>query len=212
VTTGKALPDAAARACLIAKDATANLREFLTTSSRMAFLTVQQCERELDQMERQIDETLPAAITRVGEARARELLASLRFITDLERIGDLLSWVGNRSAMGRLDQSDITRIAAMLSTLEAMLDKSYEGFTTRNPECADEVLRMDPELDRQRTMIFEQHLSGRHRRTKNESVDALFITQAIERAGDHATNLAEEIIHLVEGRSMRHTKGRAVEV
>jgi hypothetical protein len=53
------------------------------------FLAIKDCEKELDQIERKIDDQLPEAITRVGEAKARELLACLKFITDLERIGDL---------------------------------------------------------------------------------------------------------------------------
>jgi phosphate transport system protein len=209
--SAESIPETAARACLIAKDSAANLHEFITSSSRMAYLTVQQCERELDQIEREIDETLPAAITRVGEARARELLASSKFVTDLERIGDLLLWVGNRASQERLAHQDAARIASMISNLEAMLAKAHEGFTTRNRDLADEVLRMDPEIDRQRTMIFEAQLRGGGKR-KNENIGVLFMAQSIERAGDHATNLAEEIIHLVEGRSIRHTKGKPVEV
>jgi phosphate transport system protein len=207
----ESIPQAAARACLVAKDAAANLHEFIISSTRMAYLTVQQCERELDQIEREIDETLPAAITRVNESRARELLASQKFITDLERIGDLLLWVGNRASQDKLDDQDATRVASMIATLEVMLEKAHEGFVTRDRDLADEVLRMDPEIDRQRTMLFEEHLRARGKR-KNENIGALFIAQSIERAGDHTTNLAEEIIHLVEGRSIRHTKGKPVEV
>ena len=76
------------KACLIARDAVFNLRDFLTSGSRMAFLAIKDCEKELDQIERHIDEDLPGAISRVGEAKARQLLACLKFITDLERIGD----------------------------------------------------------------------------------------------------------------------------
>ena len=77
------------RGCLIARDAVFNVRDFLADGSRLAFLAIKDCEKELDQIERKIDEQLPEAITRVGEAKARELLACLKFITDLERIGDL---------------------------------------------------------------------------------------------------------------------------
>jgi len=77
------------RGCLIARDAVFNVREYLADGSRLAFLAIKDCEKELDQIERKIDDQLPEAITRVGEAKARELLACLKFITDLERIGDL---------------------------------------------------------------------------------------------------------------------------
>src|ERR1700730_12401020 len=78
----------ALRAFLIARDAAFNVRDLLTHSSRMAFLAIKDCEKELDIIERYIDERLPAAITRVNEARARQLLTSLKCTTDLERIGD----------------------------------------------------------------------------------------------------------------------------
>src|SRR6202050_1916301 len=84
------------KACLIARDAAFNVRDLLTHSSRMAFLAIKDCEKELDQIERQIDERLPAAITRVNEARARQLLSSLKCTTDLERIGDLMMSVAMR--------------------------------------------------------------------------------------------------------------------
>ena len=58
----------ALKAYLIARDAAFNLRDLLTTSSRMAFLAIKDCEKELDQLERQIDERMPEAITRVNEA------------------------------------------------------------------------------------------------------------------------------------------------
>ena len=78
----------ALKACLIARDAAFNVRDLVTTNSRMAFLAIKDCEKELDFIERQIDEGLPAAITRVNEARARQLLSSLKCTTDLERIGE----------------------------------------------------------------------------------------------------------------------------
>ncbi|MGB8471632.1 MAG: PhoU domain-containing protein, partial [Candidatus Sulfotelmatobacter sp.] len=86
----------ALKAFLIARDAAFNVRDLLTHSSRMAFLAIKECEQELDIIERYIDERLPAAITRVNEVRARQLLTSLKCTTDLERIGDLMMSVAMR--------------------------------------------------------------------------------------------------------------------
>src|SRR5262249_36398419 len=69
------------RACLIARDSVFNVKDFLSSNSRMALLTIKDCEKELDQIERKIDEQLPGAISRVGETKARQLLACLKFIT-----------------------------------------------------------------------------------------------------------------------------------
>src|SRR5438445_3714170 len=89
------LVDMICRACLVAKDAAFNVGDYIASSSRIAFVAVQQCEKELDQIERDVDQALPSAIAEVGELQARQLLACLKFITDLERIGDLLCSVAN---------------------------------------------------------------------------------------------------------------------
>ena len=78
------LADLALRACLVASDAAFNIKDFLANGSRMALLAVRDCEKELDRIESQIDEQLPRAIAEVSEPEARELLACLRFSTDLE--------------------------------------------------------------------------------------------------------------------------------
>src|SRR5438045_5979300 len=78
------------QACLVAKDAAFNIREYISEGSKMAFLAVKDCEKELDRIERYIDESIATAISEVSEAEARELLACLKFIIDLERIGDLM--------------------------------------------------------------------------------------------------------------------------
>src|ERR1700757_4714794 len=121
----------ALKACLIARDAAFNVRDLLTNSSRMAFLAIKDCEKELDLIERQIDERLPAAITRVNEARARQLLSALKSTTDLERIGDLVMSVAlrvqNRTA--RIPVSDVRQLVEMSSILRDMLDLIHKGFS-----------------------------------------------------------------------------------
>ena len=102
----------ALKACLIARDAAFNVRDLLTNNSRMAFLAIKDCEKELDLIERQIDERLPAAITRVNEARARQLLSSLKSTTDLERIGDLVMSVAMRvqARTSKMHASDVRAV------------------------------------------------------------------------------------------------------
>src|SRR5579864_2700765 len=109
------------RGCLIARDAVFNTRDFLADGSRLAFLAIKDCEKELDQIERKIDEQLPEAITRVGEAKARELLACLKFITDLERIGDLQWWVAQRLQSVRVPPKTRKQMQKIAEILEGML-------------------------------------------------------------------------------------------
>jgi phosphate transport system protein len=196
----------ALRACLIARDAAFNVRDLITSNSRMAFLAIKDCEKELDLLERQIDDQLPAAITRVNEARARQLLASLKCTTDLERIGDLVMSVALRvqARTGKMPASDKRQLVAMSETLREMLDLIHQGFTNLDLECARKVLQMDKDVDRVCHAMFQEHLTENVSPGDTSGFEILLMAQALERAGDHTTNLAEELYSLIEGRSLRH--------
>lgn len=192
----------ALKACLIARDAAFNVRDLVTSSSRMAFLAIKDCEKELDLIERQIDERMPEAITRVNEARARQLLSSLKCTTDLERIGDLVMSVAMRmqARTAKVPVSDVRQLVEMSSVLREMLDLIHKGFSTLDLECARSVLQMDKEIDRICHALFQKHLAE----GDTLGFEVLLMAQALERAGDHTTNLAEELYSLIEGRSLRH--------
>ncbi len=196
----------AQKACLIARDAAFNVRDLLTNSSRMAFLAIKDCEKELDLIERQIDERLPAAITKVNEARARQLLASLKCITDLERIGDLVMSVALRvqSRSAKWPASDTRHLVGMSVTLRDMLDLIHRGFVSLDLDCARSVLQMDKEIDSVCHTLFQKHLAANVPQNDTTSFEILLMAQALERAGDHTTNLAEELYSLIEGHSLRH--------
>ncbi len=194
------------KACLIARDAAFNVRDLLTSNSRMAFLAIKDCEQELDLIERQIDERLPEAITRVNEARARQLLSSLKSTTDLERIGDLVMSVAMRvqARTSKMAASDVRQLVEMSAVLREMLDLVHQGFSTLDLECARKVLQMDKDIDRVCHSLFQKHLAETVAKGENTGFDVLLMAQALERAGDHTTNLAEDLYSLIEGRSLRH--------
>jgi phosphate uptake regulator len=207
---GDAAPDdlvqLALKACLIARDAAFNVSDLLTNTSRMAFLAIKDCEKELDLIERQIDERLPAAITRVNEARARRLLASLKCTTDLERIGDLVMSVALRvqARTTKLPASDQRQLVDMSVILRDMLDLIYQGFINLDLDCARKVLRMDKDVDQLCHTLFQKHLAENVPQGDTSGFEVLLMAQALERAGDHTTNLAEDLYSLIEGRSLRH--------
>ncbi len=196
----------ALKAFLIARDAAFNVRDLLNNSSRMAFLAIKDCEKELDLIERQIDERLPAAITRVNETRARQLLTSLKSTTDLERIGDLVMSVALRvqSRTTKIPASDVRQLVEMSVMLCDMLDVVYRGFVNLDLECARKVLQMDKDVDRVCHALFQKHLAENTEHGDVSSFEVLLMAQALERAGDHTTNLAEDLFNLIEGRSLRH--------
>jgi phosphate transport system protein len=200
------LANLALKACLIARDAAFNVHDLLTNSSRMAFLAIKDCEKELDLIERQIDERLPEAITRVNELRARQLLSTLKSTTDLERIGDLVMSVALRvqARTARIPASDTRQLVEMSTVLRDMLDLIYKGFSTLDLECARKVLQMDKEIDRVCHALFQKHLAETVAQGDTSGFEILLMAQALERAGDHTTNLAEDLYSLIEGRNLRH--------
>jgi len=171
---------------------------------------VKDCEKELDRMERKIDDGITTAITQVSEVEARELLACWKFIIDLERIGDLAWSVTQRlqRLAGRLLKDDRRDLIAMADTLEKMLENIHQGFVKRNLDSANWVMKTDSQIDHVCHAVFRRHLENKDR-SFDYSTHLLLMAQAFERAGDHAKNLGEELFHLVEGRSMRHEPKRS---
>jgi phosphate transport system protein len=206
------LTQLALRACLVASDAAFNASDFLSSRSQIAFIAVRDCEKELDRIEQQMDQQLPAAITHVDELEARELLACLRFSNELERIGDLLWWVTQRAQTlpTRLPKADSQPLLEMTDVLEKMLQSIREGFTQRDLDPASFVLRADREVDQLYRDLFRRHVAESNPAKTQQTADVLLMGQALERAGDHATNLAEELFRLIEGRSLRHIPKKRV--
>ena len=175
------------RACDVAKSAAMLTARELAGGSPDFLQKIQTAEEELDRLDREINESVTSVINHVSDQQTRELLACLKFIIELERIGDLLLSVANRSAI----------VAEMLSKIE-------EAFTRREVQNALHVLKADSELDRLRNLIFVRHIENHGNEAFSESFHVVFIAQALERCGDHAKNMAEEICHLVSGCSVRH--------
>ena len=190
----------------VARIAAGMVAECIATGVPSLLDGVREREKELDTLDRVIDQGVTSVITRVNEEHARELLACLKFIIDLERVGDLLLNCSNRAATvgSRIELQDIRDLTVMASRLEKMLGDVHDAFSQRDINRALAVLRSDAELDRLRNLIFLRHLEGHDGAHRQESFHVLFMTQSLERAGDHAKNLAEEVCHLVSGHSVRH--------
>lgn len=164
------------------------------------------CEKELDDLDRQLDERFATVLTQSSPEEVRELLACMKCMIDLERIGDLISSFISRSRIvsPRLEMQDVSDLINMNSHLESMLADVSNAFTTRDLSRAIAVLRSDREIDRIRNLIFLRHLQDQAGCAGPDSIHVLLMAQALERAGDHAKNIAEEVCHFVSGRTIRH--------
>jgi phosphate transport system protein len=190
----------------LARKAAARAGDALASGHADIFQEIERLEEELDRVDREMDEGVAQAVTRLSVEQARELLACLKFTIDLERIGDLIAGFAARGrTLGpRLDSDDMRLLVEMAAVLERMLVEAYRAFTARDLNRAFWVLKADGEIDRLRNLIFFRHLNPAEGAARSEGVHVVFMAQALERAGDHATNLAEEIIHFASGCSVRH--------
>ena len=167
---------------------------------------INDCEAELDRLDRETDEQVGVAITEIKREKVRRVLACLKMMIDLERIGDLVAHFGARISVlrNRLEVEDRDDLLQMATTLERMIAEASKAFSDNNLERALWVLRSDSEIDRMRNLVLSRHLHGEGGCYRTESLHVIVMSQSLERAGDHAKNLAEEICHLLTGHSVRH--------
>jgi phosphate transport system protein len=180
-------------------------------------------ERELrvNQMEVEIDRDLSAIIAR-RQPTARDLrllIAISKTIGNLERIGDEATRIGRTvqrlmnsgvSSRLRLPVADIA-FGANLAT--AQLRKVLDAFARLDVNRALEVLKQDDEIDKEFDGLLRKLITYMMEdpRTISSSIDLVFVAKAIERVGDHAKNLSEQIIYIVKGTDVRHHTVAAVE-
>ena len=194
------------QACGVAQQAAGAAAEGIASGSAHLFLAIRDREKELDTLDMEIDAGVTAAITQVSDAEARELLACMKFMIGLERIGDLLlSFASSAQAVGgRIDPQDTRDLTHMATILEKMLSDIGIAFSCHDVKKAVEVLRADAEMDRLRNLIFLRHIENPENVQRQASLQVIFMTQSLERAGDHAKNLAEEVCFFVSGHTVRH--------
>ncbi|HEX3094763.1 MAG TPA: PhoU domain-containing protein, partial [Candidatus Angelobacter sp.] len=153
------LVDLTVSAFSVAKDEVTHAIDGLINGSQLALLAVRKCEERLDNLDREMDQELATVITQVTPPHARELLACMKLMIDLERLGDLVASFAERSAIvrNRIDMDDIEQLTRMGCLLENMLATMIKAFAARNIEQALQVLRTDSEIDRLRNLIVVRH-------------------------------------------------------
>ena len=141
----------------------------------------------------------------------RAIVAAVKINTDLERVGDLA--INIAEAARRYAQHapvkkliDIPRMATIAQT---MLRDSLDSFVRRDTELAQRVLNEDDKLDALKTQIFRELLTYmlQDTGTIEAALDLILISRHLERIGDHATNIAEDVIFMVSARDVRHHAG-----
>lgn len=193
-------------ACRLAKSATSYAIDALINGAPAALQAVRTCEEKLDDLDRELDEQLASVITQVSTERAHELLACLKLMVDLERVGDLIASFAERSAIvrNRLDMEDVEQLTRIACLLENMLTQIGTAYRDRDVEHALRIFRADAQIDRLRNLMVVRHTENVEGLRGQESLHVLAMANALERAGDHVKNMAEELCHLATGHTIRH--------
>ena len=141
-------------------------------------------------------------------ADLRALMAAVKINTDLERVGDLavnIAEAAKRYAM-HPPVKKLIDIPRMGDIAQAMLRDALDSYVKGDVALAQQVLNEDDQLDALKTQIFRELLTFMlsDPTTIEPSLDLLLVSRHLERIGDHATNVAEDVIFMVSARDVRH--------
>jgi phosphate transport system protein len=171
-------------------------------------------DAKVNELEVAIDEDLRQVIVRRQPAASdlRLIVAVSKAVTDLERIGDEATKIARMArelqAVGRPAPSP--RLAPLDHVAEialGMLRKSLDAFARLDAAAAARVIGEDRAIDAEFQAIVRQLITFMMEdpRTITTSINILWVAKALERIGDHAKNIAEQVIYIVKGRDVRHT-------
>jgi phosphate transport system protein len=144
-------------------------------------------------------------------ADLRAILAAVKINTDLERVGDLAVNIAEATQRYRAHPpvKKLIDIPRMAEIAQAMLRDALDAFVRRDIGLAQRVLNADDQLDTLKTQVFRELLTYmlQDPATIEPSLDLILISRHLERIGDHATNVAEDVIFMVSARDVRHHAG-----
>jgi len=185
--------------------------ESLRNRDKEEALGVIATDRKIDMLELDIDERCIDLI-----ARYQPMAGDLRFITtamkinsDLERIADLAVDICQR--VGELLDKPVLKplvdIPKLAVIAKDMVRESIDAFVNKDAEQARRVIRSDEEADRLRNLVQEELVNdymARDPATVDRAVPLLLIARYFERICDHATNIAEDVVYMVEAKVLKH--------
>jgi phosphate transport system protein len=161
---------------------------------------VLQNESRINQMEIEIDEQATRLL-----ALDQPVAADLRFITATIKINSNLAERA-LSLMHEPVLNTVIDIPHMANLVESMVRKALDAFVQKDAELARSVLLSDDAVDEMRDLIYRKLVSYMQQdpRSVPQGIDFIFVARNLERVADHATNIAEDVVFLVEGVDVRH--------
>jgi phosphate transport system protein len=169
-------------------------------------------------MEVAIDEECSRILATRGPAAGdlRLIIAIIKTITDLERIGDEAEKIGSiasRLAVMERPENKYREIKHMARLVAEMVHDALDAFARLDAHAALKVARRDRSVDEEYDAIQRQAITFMMEdpRTIRRALEMMWIVRALERVGDHAKNICEYVIFMVHGKDVRHTKLEDVE-
>ncbi len=167
-------------------------------------------EARINQLEIEIDDCAVRllALHQPMASDLRFLTAAIKINSDLERMGDLAVNIVERSLslMPQAPIHPLIDIPQLARLVESMVRKSLDAFVKRDPELARAVLLSDDAVDDLRDVIYQELIAFMQKdpSTISRALDLLFVARNLERIADHATNISEDVLFLVQGVDVRH--------
>lgn len=168
---------------------------------------------EIDEMEVDIDEEClkTIALHQPVAADLRFVVAVIKINNDLERIGDQVVNIAQRVV--RIAKRAVAPFhfdySVMADRAEAMLRMSLDSLVGQDLDLAVKVLLMDDEVDQIKVEAYDRIKQAMADGVTNDvgyMINLLLISRHLERVADHATNIAEEVVYMIEGEIVRHGK------
>jgi len=141
----------------------------------------------------------------------RTIVSAVKINSDLERVGDLAVNIGEAAERYVMHPpvKPLIDLPRMGTLAQRMLRDALDAFVARNIPAARDVLAADDVLDALKDQIFRELLTYMlgDPHTIEPAIDLILVSRHLERIGDHATNIAEDVIFIVEARDVRHHAG-----
>jgi phosphate transport system protein len=190
----------------------ARLARALASNHIGEFETVMSSDYQINALEVEIDELCTHLIaTHQPVANdLRYVMATIKSITDLERIGDKAEKIARKAhAIVLNDGLQVTRfgeLRSMLDKVKSMVSQALDAYARLDPSIAPAVAAADKDVDAEFDGVTRQLITHMMENPRNISaaLDILFLAKAIERIGDHATNMTEHLVYMVQGHDVRH--------
>jgi phosphate transport system protein len=175
-------------------------------------------EQAINRMQMDIDQQCSQIIAKRQPAAIdlRMILTVVKIVNDLERIGDEIKKIAYKAQQMQRPERltsvrlhDVTRAAAMA---EENLQLALDAFARLDVNAAADVISKDESIDAAFLANLRQLISYMMEdpRTISPALEIVFIAKSIERIGDHAKNIAEDVVHVVKGKDVRHATAEQI--